>query len=231
MSTYLRQNSFKFVRQESFNELHNSLFLFIGFQIVQFYFILPLEAGVLSISRSPIPLSTLTLPPPSQDRDTSHGLRQSFHEEPGISLRLKHSTDVNRCELKKTLSNVIIQRNFLHGHHIITDLSKPKKNKSSVRFFPNKVHTDCLSFSLLLAHKGGHMKHKFSFWSHSQEQEASVFMVSYEWTNTNKNFFLMNMEKYSFVYFKQVRSLGFGQPFWVTSNLKILHRILILVVY
>lgn len=89
MSKYLRQNSFKFVRQESFNELHNSLFLFIGFQIVQFYFILPLKAGVLSISRSPIPLSTLTLPPPSQDRDTSHGLRKSFHEEPGISSEIK----------------------------------------------------------------------------------------------------------------------------------------------
>lgn len=127
MSKYLRQNSFKFVRQESFNELHNSLFLFIGFQIVQFYFILPLKAGVLSISRSPIPLSTLTLPPPSQDRDTSHGLRKSFHEEPGISSEIKTLHWCQQVWIKKTLSNVIIQRNFLHGHHIITDLSKPKK--------------------------------------------------------------------------------------------------------
>lgn len=127
MSTYLRQNSIKFVRQESFNELHNSLFLFIGFQIVQFYFILPLEAGVLSISRSPIPLSTLTLPPPSQDRDTSHELRKSFHEEPGISSEIKTLHWCQQAWIKKTLSNVIIQRNFLHGHHIITDLSKPKK--------------------------------------------------------------------------------------------------------
>lgn len=153
MSTYLRQNSFKFVRQESFNELHNSLFLFIYW----------------------IPDCTILLHPPFISRsavhftvpDTSFYSNIAFTKNLGLVLRLKHSTDVNRCELKKTLSNVIIQRNFLHGHHIITDLSKPKKNKSSVRFFPNKVHTDGLSFSLLLAHKGGHMKHKFSFWSHS----------------------------------------------------------------
>lgn len=128
MSTYLRQNSFKFVRQESFNELHNSLFLFIGFQIVQFYFILPLEAGVLSISRSPIPLSTLTLPPPSQDRDTSHGLR-AFTKNLGLVLRLKHSTDVNRCELKKPSQMLSFSEIFCMD----TILSQIYQNQKKIR--------------------------------------------------------------------------------------------------
>lgn len=127
MSTYLRQNSFKFVRQESFNELHNSLFLFIGFQIVQFYFILPLEAGVLSISRSPIPLSTLTLPPPSQDRDTSHGLRKSFHEEPGISSEIKTLHWCQQVWIKKKPSQMLSSSEIFCMDTILSQIYQNQK--------------------------------------------------------------------------------------------------------
>lgn len=94
-------------------------------------------------------------------------LDRAFTKNLGLVLRLKHSTDVNRCELKKPSQMLSSSEIFCMDTILSQVYQNQKKNKSSVGFFPNKVHTDCLSYSLLLAHKGGHMKHKFSFWSHS----------------------------------------------------------------